>query len=187
MNYEEYKPAIRLGGGLIPSGSGTFPVARACDILMPDGSRLDIYLANNSGSVDAQDTTWLIKDTPDVTMLDRGFDVLFTSNGGSYKKMIGANYSGTLMLFYMASTEGGTSQTVYRSDTGWTDEAYKEITIQESVTDQELLNWLAANAILKESNGGLPPYTEADNGKFLRLVDGSPAWVLIEDGNGVRY
>lgn len=49
MDYEEYKPAIRLGGGLAPSGSGTFPVARACDILMPDESRLDDYLANLGG------------------------------------------------------------------------------------------------------------------------------------------
>ena len=34
---------------------------------------------------------------------------------------------------------------------------------------------------------GLPDYTEADDGKFLQLVGGSPAWVLIEDGNGVKY
>lgn len=26
---------------------------------------------------------------------------------------------------------------------------------------------------------GLPDYTEADNGKFLQIVDGSPSWVAI--------
>jgi hypothetical protein len=34
---------------------------------------------------------------------------------------------------------------------------------------------------------GLPDYTEADNGKFLQIVGGSPAWVLIEDGDEVEY
>ena len=84
--YTEFKPVTRIAGALAPSGSGKFPVARACDILMPDNSRLDDYLDN--------------------------FEV------------------------------GGT---------------------------------------------GLPPYTDADNGKFLRLVDGEPTWVRIEDGDEVEY
>lgn len=50
MNYEEYEPVIMLGGGLAPSGSGTFAVARACDILMHDETRLDKYLEKMSGS-----------------------------------------------------------------------------------------------------------------------------------------
>ena len=39
------------------------------------------------------------------------------------------------------------------------------------------------------SSGGncLPDYTEADNDKFLKLVDGEPAWVAIEDGDEVAY
>lgn len=37
------------------------------------------------------------------------------------------------------------------------------------------------------SGSGLPDYTEADNGKFLQIVDGLPEWVLIEDGDEVEY
>lgn len=33
----------------------------------------------------------------------------------------------------------------------------------------------------------LPEYTEDDNDKFLKLVDGVPAWVAIEDGDEVEY
>lgn len=52
MSYEDFTPVIRLGGGLAPSGSGTFPVAKASDILMPDNTRLDEYL-ENMGSGDS--------------------------------------------------------------------------------------------------------------------------------------
>lgn len=83
--YTEFTPVIRLAGALAPSGSGTFPVARACDIMMPDNSRLDEYLKNFSGG------------------------------------------------------------------------------------------------------SGLPPYTDADNGKFLRIVDGEPTWVLIPNAEETRF
>lgn len=49
MDYDKYTPAIMLGGSLAPSGSGTFPIARACDILMPDNTRLEEYLKKFSG------------------------------------------------------------------------------------------------------------------------------------------
>ena len=81
-DYSEFKPVIRLGGAIAPSGSGKFAIVRACDVLMPDGSRLD---ANELGG------------------------------------------------------------------------------------------------------SGLPDYTDADNGKFLQLVNGSPSWVLIEDGDEEEY
>lgn len=86
MGYEKYQGGTQVISGLIQENNRGFPILRACDIVMPDNSRLDEYLDN--------------------------FEV------------------------------GGT---------------------------------------------GLPDYTDADNGKFLQLVDGSPSWVLIEDGNGVRY
>jgi hypothetical protein len=34
---------------------------------------------------------------------------------------------------------------------------------------------------------GLPDYTDADNGKFLRLVDGEPTWVLIPNAEETRF
>lgn len=34
---------------------------------------------------------------------------------------------------------------------------------------------------------GLPDYTEADNGKFLQIVDGSPAWVAITNAEEASF
>lgn len=82
MGYEKYQGGTQVISGLIQENNRGFPILRACDVLMPDGSRLD---------------------------------------------------------------------------------------------ENEL------------GGSGLPDYTDADNGKFLRLVDGEPTWVLIEDGNGVEY
>lgn len=39
--------------------------------------------------------------------------------------------------------------------------------------------YLEAEGTSGDDSGGLPPYTEADNGKFLQVVNGSPAWVAI--------
>ena len=34
---------------------------------------------------------------------------------------------------------------------------------------------------------GLPPYTDADNNKFLRLVGGEPKWVLIPNAEEASF
>ena len=34
---------------------------------------------------------------------------------------------------------------------------------------------------------GSPSYTSADEGKFLRIVNGAPAWVSIENAEGVSF
>lgn len=41
--------------------------------------------------------------------------------------------------------------------------------------------------ISASGGSGLPDYTDADNDKFLKLVDGAPTWVAIEDGDEVAY
>lgn len=41
-------------------------------------------------------------------------------------------------------------------------------------------------AVLGESST-LPPATNSDNGKFLSIVDGAPAWVEVTNGNEVSY
>lgn len=193
--YTEFVPVTRLAGALAPSGSGKFPVARACDILMPDNSRLEDYLENmgggNSGGIviDTQETTWLFNDTIDATAIPTsGFDFSFTSDGAMYKEIKASAVSGVPIVLYMSAT-GSTSYIAYRSDSGWMNQAHKKITIHTSITDIVIWNWLIANAtlMLKDSTEGLPSYTEADNGKFLQIVDGSPAWVLIEDGDEVEY
>lgn len=76
----EYKGSTALTSGLIQENNADFPIARANDIVMSDGTRLEDYLDNGGGGDDS---------------------------------------------------------------------------------------------------GGLPPYTDADNGKFLQIVGGSPSWVAI--------
>ena len=39
----------------------------------------------------------------------------------------------------------------------------------------------------KTPETALPSYTEADNGKFLQIVDGVPTWVSIENAEGVSF
>ena len=85
MGYENYSGSTSVISGLIQENNRDFPIARAKDIAMSDGTRLEDYLAN--------------------------------MGGGS----------------------------------------------------------------------GLPDYTEADNGKFLRLVDGSPAWVAIPNAEEAEF
>lgn len=41
-------------------------------------------------------------------------------------------------------------------------------------------------AVLGESST-LPSATNSDNGKFLSIVDGTPAWVEVTNGNEVSY
>ena len=157
MNYEEYKPAIRLGGSLAPSGSGTFPIARACDILMPDESRLDDYLANmgDSGGESGDDSTddgtidyttvWEIIDKPDTSSLPQTYaeriQISFTCNRKIYSGIKG---DGRKCLFYYL---GSSSKCVY--DGEWQDEdTYRTITIHEEITDTSFLDWLYQNATL---------------------------------------
>ena len=40
---------------------------------------------------------------------------------------------------------------------------------------------------IEEGATALPSYTEADNGKFLQIVDGVPTWVSIENAEGVSF
>ena len=156
MAYEDFKTVIRLGGGLAPSGSGTFPVARACDILMPDNSRLDKYLENFDGGNSDSDvpnynppTVWEINEIPDLegipTNSTSQFQISFTSNGTDYVGMYRDRISGG---FYYTTP---TAHVVYSTSNGWSDEAYRTITIHEEITDENLLAWLQTNATLISS------------------------------------
>ena len=53
--------------------------------------------------------------------------------------------------------------------------------------DKSLAEYITEGGGGGNTGSGLPDYTDADNGKFLQLVDGSPSWVLIEDGDEVEY
>lgn len=189
--YTEFTPVIRIAGALAPSGSGTFPVARACDIMMPDNSRLDAYLENmDSGGSGDPTTVWELNALPDVNSLPNT-DIFFTSNEMKFSQINKIYIAGTpnkQSIRYV----GSSTQTVYTVSSGWSNQAYRTITIHEEITNANFYAWLKANATLisggSDSGGsGLPPYTDADNGKFLRLVDGEPTWVLIPNAEETRF
>lgn len=98
----------------------------------------------SSAEEDALAGTWVFNDTVDLSTITKEFSVSFTSNSTDYE------------LFYLISGStfaqeiqyNGTA--VYGGAVGWTDEAYKTITITSKlseVTDGDtLLAWLQANA-----------------------------------------
>lgn len=163
MNYEEYNPAIRLGGSLAPSGSGTFPVARACDILMPDESRLDEYIENmgggNSGGGSGEgeydgDTgyldytvTWRISDAPAYSNVTKTIRTPFVSNG---QEFVGIN-TAVLAVNYVRS-DNSTVQ-VWSNRQGWTDINYKDITVSDKLYDDDAMKiWLDTNGTIVSGN-----------------------------------
>lgn len=193
-DYSEFKPVIRLGGAIAPSGSGTFPIARACDILMPDNSRLSDYTDNimNGGGAGGESdptTVWEINETPDLTDLPPSESPIYINFNSAGTDFVGI-FVEKNSLVYKKETGGAG---VFVANGGWAGSAYRTVTFPEPITNETLLTWLKANATLKSGtiiegvSSGLPPYTDADNGKFLRLVDGEPTWVLIEDGDEVEY
>lgn len=194
-DYSEFKPVIRLGGAIAPSGSGTFPIARACDILMPDNSRLSDYtdnIMNGGGGGGESDptTVWELNAIPDVNSLPNT-DIFFTSNEMKFSQINKIYIAGTPSKQSIRYV-GSSTQTVYTVSSGWSNQAYRTITIHEEITNANFYAWLKANATLisggSDSGGsGLPPYTDADNGKFLRLVDGEPTWVLIPNAEETRF
>ena len=40
---------------------------------------------------------------------------------------------------------------------------------------------------IKEIESSIPAYTSADEGKFLRVVNGAPAWISIENAEGASF
>ena len=190
MGYEKYQGGTQVISGLIQENNRGFAIVRACDVLMPDGSRLDEYLDNFSGSGESDPTTvWEINETPDLTDLPPSESPIYINFNSAGTDFVGI-FVEKNSLVYKKETGGAG---VFVANGGWAGSAYRTVTFPEPITNETLLTWLKANATLKSGtiiegvSSGLPPYTDADNGKFLRLVDGEPTWVLIEDGNGVRY
>lgn len=40
---------------------------------------------------------------------------------------------------------------------------------------------------IKEIESSIPAYTSADEGKFLRVVNGAPAWISIQNAEGASF
>lgn len=54
-------------------------------------------------------------------------------------------------------------------------------------TDEEKASARALLGIESSGGSGVPSHDASNEGQFLRIVDGSPAWVTIEDGDEVAY
>lgn len=60
--------------------------------------------------------------------------------------------------------------------------AGQDVEIPEPITREDhYLHYIS------EHGGGLPEYTEADEGKTLKIVDGAPAWASIPAAAGEDF
>lgn len=186
MSYENYTPAIRLGGGLAPSGSGTFPLAKASDILMPTEERLEEYLNRVATEPNYTFSIWKLNETIDTTSFREAFNVensisltlSFSISGRSgsqkYYNFGVSRYNGrkdclcfTRKDFYSANNR---VDLAYYGDTNkWVSDVYRTIVIHQEITEEKLLNWLKANATLISGGGDVKP------------VDPTTVWEIVDE------
>lgn len=236
MGYEKYQGGTQVISGLIQENNRGFPILRACDIVMQDNSRLDVYLDNmdvgggaatgipivtTTGSGSAYKAT-----VPGITELKKGINIIMIPHipSTAYTPTLDVNGLGAKQIRRYATK--GTGDTLYSGirtkwlssyphrlmydGAGWivtelpkpsaidldgrvpiesggvpeptTDDTNKVLAVGEDGRP----TWMESRNT-EGGGSGLPDYTDADNGKFLRLVDGEPTWVLIEDGDEVEY
>lgn len=187
MTDKIYEAGTPIASGIYPKGD--FFLVNAEDVQVGEKKSLAEYIAEGGGGESDPTTVWEINETPDLTDLPPSESPIYINFNSAGTDFVGI-FVEKNSLVYKKETGGAG---VFVANGGWAGSAYRTVTFPEPITNETLLTWLKANATLKsgtiiEGGGsGLPPYTDADNGKFLRLVDGEPTWVLIEDGNGVRY
>jgi hypothetical protein len=65
----------------------------------------------------------------------------------------------------------------------WRTDYAESVLVQsgEDVTTQ------VADALAKQLGSGLPAHSSADNGKFLRIVNGAPAWATVQNAEEVSF
>lgn len=183
-----YEAGTPIASGVYPKGD--FFLVNAEDVQVGENKSLAEYIAEGGSGESDPTTVWELNALPDVNSLPNT-DIFFTSNEMKFSqinKIYIANTPNKQSIRYV----GSSTQTVYTVSSGWSNQAYRTITIHEEITNANFYAWLKANATLisggSDSGGsGLPPYTDADNGKFLRLVDGEPTWVLIPNAEETRF
>ena len=86
MGYEKYQGGTQVISGLIQENNRGFPIVRACDVLMPDETRLDEFL---SGSTGGSSTEWQIIAKPSLsglpTSITDAIKVLFRIHKNGYE------------------------------------------------------------------------------------------------------
>ena len=155
---------------------------------------------NNSsgGSTASLIGTWTVIDEPEIP--SGYFPLAFTSNGEQFVALnigyMGSSSWGITTLAYHKNN--GESVSVYVNNPsgnygiahGWRDEAYKTITVIAEPTDPNAIAWLGNNTDapkISSSENGLPKHTEEDEGKFLRIVNGAPAWAAIPNAEDYSF
>lgn len=193
----EYKGSTAIISGLIQENNADFPIARAADIVMGDGTRLQEYLDNGGNDNDAD---WQPKS--DDTLETASKTVVGGINELNSKSLDKVDVLETwkgLDSVYDISEEGtggiawSDGATFYDADRNAIarSQIYHRVPIMPgdnvSFTVDRDNKVIKINATGGSGEAGLPPYSESDNDKFLKLVDGTPTWVTIEDGDGVEY
>lgn len=129
--------------------NSTFDASPLYDSGWEDG--YDEGLTQGGGSVDTT-TVWELNALPDVKSLPNT-DIFFASNEMKFSQINKIYIAGTpnkQSIRYV----GSSTQTVYTVSSGWSNQAYRTITIHEEITDENFLAWLQTNATLISGGSG---------------------------------
>lgn len=142
--------------------------------------------------------TWTVVDDPVIPVSE--LPLKFTSNGGEYTYIgtgtTGPDQWGIRNLRYC---NGDTNENVmvytnnpsesYGITHGWSNEAYKTITITEEPTNRHVIDWLENNTDAPRGKDTclLPSFNVSNEGQFLRIVNGVPEWVTITSAEGSGF
>jgi hypothetical protein len=172
VKFDNYIGSTTLGSGIIPKNTDYPLLIQSSNVQIDEeghslydliesgefgggngGSSGEGGYDGDTGSIDYT-TVWQINNVPDVQSLPnlpaQAYRISFTSNNTSYIGILGmffATSPSKTALRYM--TEDDTLYiTAWSKATGWSNDAYKTITIHEEITDEGLLDWLNENATL---------------------------------------
>lgn len=135
-------------------------------------------LAQGGGSVDTT-TVWELNALPDVKGLPNT-DIFFASNEMKFSQ-INKIYIDGLSNKQSIRYVGSSTQTVYTVSSGWSNQAYRTITIHEEITDENLLAWLQTNATLISGGSGGGGGSSEDLEALGALCD----WSIMTDTSSI--
>ena len=142
--------------------------------------------------------TWTVVDDPVVPVSE--LPLKFTSNGGEYTYIgigsTGPDQWGIRNLRY-CNGDANVDVVVYTNNPsesygithGWSNEAYKTITITEEPTNRHVIDWLENNTDAPRGKDAclLPSFNASNEGQFLRIVNGIPEWGTITSAEGSEF
>jgi hypothetical protein len=142
--------------------------------------------------------TWTVIDEPEIPQGD--LPLSFTSNGTEYMAIgttsMGSSSWGINALSYQVK-DAGYYEAAYTNNPsgnygithGWSNEAYKAITVTEEPTDPKTIAWLGnnTNAPKIEIPPSLPSCDSSNEGQFLRVVGGVPTWTSVPYAEEVGF